>query len=93
MRLIYIDCEDCKGTGELLGKECKHCKGKGQIAIKVSDEKYLSITDYKKCRENAEIFSYISFLKHVNWETFTHKELQRVFNLVGSIVASKGKPQ
>ena len=38
MRLVYMDCKFCKGTGELLGRKCKVCKGKGQIPVKVSDD-------------------------------------------------------
>ena len=38
MRLVYIDCEFCKGTGELLCRKCKACRGEGQIAVKVEDD-------------------------------------------------------
>ena len=38
MRLVYIDCKACKGTGEFLGYECKTCRGHGQVAVKVTEE-------------------------------------------------------
>lgn len=50
-------------------------------------------TDYKSCRENAETALWIRFLKGVNWETFTHDELKKVFDIVGDIVVAKEKEQ
>ena len=38
MRIKYIDCKACKGTGEFLGSVCKQCRGQGQIAVKVEDK-------------------------------------------------------
>ena len=38
MKLIYVVCKFCKGTGEILGRKCKYCRGQGQIAVKVEDE-------------------------------------------------------
>jgi len=39
MRIVYVNCDFCNGTGEFLGRECKNCKGEGQIAFKVSESK------------------------------------------------------
>ena len=39
MKIIYVSCKACKGTGEFLGRECKTCRGQGQIAVKIKDEK------------------------------------------------------
>lgn len=49
MRIVYVDCKFCKGTGEILGKECKSCRGKGQIAVKVEDE-----GEKKKCSSGSK---------------------------------------
>ncbi len=56
-------------------------------------DKDLFTTDYKKCRENAETVSWIRFLEGVNWETFTHDELKKVFDVVGDIIIAKEKEQ
>lgn len=54
----------------------------------MSDEG-LFTTDYKKCRENAETKVLIRFFNNVKWETFTHDELQKVFDVVGDIIVAK----
>ncbi len=52
-------------------------------------EEDLFTTDYKKCRENAETKVLIRFFNNVKWETFTHDELQKVFDVVGDIIVAK----
>ena len=46
-------------------------------------------TDYKKCRENAESKAWIRFLNNVNWETFSHDELEKIYNTVEDVIVSK----
>lgn len=54
-------------------------------------EEDLFTTDFKKCRENAETISWRKFLEGVKWETFTHDELKKVFDVVGDIIIAKEK--
>ena len=51
MKLVYVDCDFCKGTGNFLGRECKNCRGQGQIAFKVSDSKKLPQLDKQLLEE------------------------------------------
>ena len=37
MRLVYVNCKFCNGTGKILDKECKDCRGEGQIPVEVSE--------------------------------------------------------
>ena len=37
MRLVYVNCKFCKGTGKILDKTCNDCKGEGQIPVEVSE--------------------------------------------------------
>lgn len=59
--------------------------------VEIINEDDLFTTDYKKCRENAETKVLIRFFNNVKWETFTHDELQKVFDVVGDIIVAKGK--
>lgn len=63
----------------------------GLVETITDDDLYT--TDMKKCRENGERLSWIFFLNSVEWETFTHDELQKVFDVVGDIIVAKEKEQ
>lgn len=51
MRIVYVDCKLCKGTGEFLNGTCKNCRGQGQIAVKVDEKE----GEENKCLNGLEI--------------------------------------
>ena len=51
MRIVYVGCDFCNGTGEFLGRKCKNCNGDGQIAFKVNDDKKMPELDKKLLNE------------------------------------------
>lgn len=59
--------------------------------LRVFNEDEMFTTDLKRCRENAETVLWRKFLEGVKWETFTHEELKKVFDVVGGIIVAKEK--
>ena len=51
MRIVYVGCDFCNGTGEFLGSKCKNCNGEGQIAFKISDNKKMPELDKQLLNE------------------------------------------
>lgn len=61
MRLVYVNCKFCNGTGKILDKECKDCRGEGLIPVEVSESQYK-----KAIKENEEIEQNYAFCNFVD---------------------------
>lgn len=70
MRIVYVDCDFCNGTGEFLGRKCKNCNGAGQIAFKITEETKLPKLDKQLLNE------IYSFSNPMSPDTFWDKILE-----------------
>lgn len=50
MELFYIDCEECKGTGEKDDKRCEECYGESQHTLEAYQYFIINAGEYKLSR-------------------------------------------
>ena len=83
MRLVYVNCKFCNGTGKILDKECKDCRGEGQIPVEVSEVQLeRAFRESEMSKRNLEFCSFVDKLrKHHEISNEMFVLLRKAFDL------------